>query len=237
MHMVIDFHSHVLPGIDDGSSCVEESISMLEQEAGQGIQTVIATPHFYARYDDPASFLEKRALAEAALRRAMEIRPELPELLVGAEVYYFSGMSDSEVLPQLTIGGKRCILIEMPQSPWTPAMYRELERIHTKQGLIPIVAHIDRYIHPFRTYGIPERLAQLPVMVQANADFFLRSSTARLALKLLRLDQIQLLGSDCHNLEDRSPNLGAAVSWIGKKLGSGALERIEVSQHTVLYDL
>ena len=66
--MVIDFHSHVLPGVDDGSASVAESISMLRLEVEQGIHHVVATPHFYARYDSPESFLKKRDAAEELLR-------------------------------------------------------------------------------------------------------------------------------------------------------------------------
>ena len=91
---------------------------------------------------------------------------------------------------------------------------------------MPIIAHIDRYIGPFRTGPILKRLEQLPVMVQANAEFFLDRSTAGLAMRMLRADQIQLLGSDCHNMTDRKPNLSAAVDRIRQRLGQDALERI-----------
>ena len=234
MSGIIDFHSHILPGIDDGSGSVEESAAMLRQEAAQGINHVIATPHFYARYDDPAVFLEARAQAERQLRRELEVNPGFPEITVGAEVHFFPGISHSDVLKALTIGGKRCILIEMPDSPWTDSMYRELEKMPERQGLIPVVAHVDRYISPLRTYGIPDRLAQLPVLVQANAGFFLRGSTRSLALKLLRQDKIHLLGSDCHNLTTRPPLLGDAVEVIRKKLGEEPLERIRYYQKELL---
>ena len=61
MEKVIDFHSHILPGIDDGSASVEQSIAMLRMEAEQGIDHVVATPHFYPQYDTPEHFLRKRA--------------------------------------------------------------------------------------------------------------------------------------------------------------------------------
>lgn len=226
MGMTIDFHSHILPGIDDGSSCVEESLQMLQLEAAQGVTHVVATPHFYPRYDSPEAFLERRARAEGKLRQAMEQLGGLPELFVGAEVYYFSGMSDSDILPQLTIAEKRCILIEMPQAPWTRSMYRELEQIWVKWGITPIIAHLDRYIGPFRTHHIPERLAELPVLVQANAGFFLQRSTASMALRMLRAEQIHLLGSDCHNLDSRRPDLGSAVTLIQKRLGDAPMRRV-----------
>ena len=224
--MVTDFHSHILPEIDDGSACVEESIALLRAEADQGIRHVIATPHFYARYDDPDSFLRRRKEAEILLRREMEYHGDLPEMTVGAEVHFFSGMSQSDALPGLTIGGKKCILIEMPGSQWTDSMCRELAYISQRRALIPIIAHVDRYISPFRTHRIPERLQQLPVLVQANASFFLNRNTRRMALKMLQKDQIHLLGSDCHDLEDRPPELAEALEIIRHHLGDGVLERI-----------
>lgn len=231
MSNVIDFHSHILPEVDDGSSSLAESISMLQMQIDQGIHHVIATPHFYAQHDSPQRFLRRRALAEARLREEMSLHDGLPRLSIGAEVYYFPGISDSDVLQELTIDGLQCILIEMPLPPWTDQMYRELEGIRTKQGLIPIVAHIDRYIAPFRTFHIPERVQKLPVFVQANAEFFLHKSTQRMALRMLKNGTIHLLGTDCHNLTSRSVNLQDALRVIRKHLGLEALSRIEFYQN------
>lgn len=231
MTMVADFHSHILPGIDDGSSSVEESLEMLRMEAEQGVRHVVATPHFYAHADSPERFFARRDEAEARLRQAIADRTDLPRISVGAEVYFFRGMSESEFLPQLTIRDKGCILIEMAHAPWTEAVYQELEAIWRRRGILPIVAHIDRYIAPFRAAPILNRLAHLPVLVQANAEFFLDRSTASMAMRMLRADQIQLLGSDCHNLTDRKPNLGAAVARICQKLGQDALTRIYECEH------
>ena len=122
----------------------------------------------------------------------------------------------------------------MPPSPWTDSMYRELEDLALKRGYIPIVAHVDRYIGRFRTFGIPERLEQLPVLIQANAEFFLERSTASVALRMLRKGQIHLLGSDCHNLDSRRPNLGAALEKIRHKLGEKALDGINACAEEIL---
>lgn len=234
MKSIIDFHSHILPGIDDGSASLEESIAMLRAEAAQGIRHVVATPHFYAQHDTPKHFLARRSEAENRLREEMEKHKDLPELRVGAEVYYYPGVSNSDILWELTIDKKRHIMIEMPHSPWTDRMYRELEDIYTKQGITPIIAHVDRYIAPFHTHRIPQRLQELPVLVQANADFFLQRSTRRMALRMLREEQIHLLGSDCHNLTDRQPNLGDALKNISQGLGMKSFERIHLCQNEVL---
>ena len=223
---MIDFHSHILPNMDDGSSSLEASIAMLRAAAFQGITHVVATPHFYAWGDDPQSFLERRDRAEKALRKEMARQDGLPRVLMGAEVAFFRGISHSEFLPQLTIRGKRCILIEMPPAPWPEEYYRELEDIRIKWGVIPIIAHIDRYIGPFRTYGIPRRLARMQVYVQANGSFFLGRARGEMALWMLKADQIHLLGSDCHNMTKRKPNLGPAVDKIRQRLGDAAVRRI-----------
>lgn len=234
MSGLIDFHSHILPGIDDGSKSVEMSIEMLREEFRQGIGHVVATPHFYPQYDTPERFLERRAEAESALREEMRKYTDLPRLSVGAEVYYFSGISDSKAISGLTIDQKRCILIEMPTSQWTEAMYRELEGLYVKRGLLPIIAHLDRYIGRFHNRDIPRRLANLPVLIQVNAEFFLERSTSAMALRMLKKDGIHLLGSDCHDLTSRKPNLEGALDLIRRRLGEGALEGIFTCQQEVL---
>lgn len=232
--MIVDFHSHILPGIDDGSCSVEESIALLRMEAEQGIGHVVATPHFYAKHDTPERFLARRAEAEIRLREEMERHSGLPRLSIGAEVHFFPGISHSDALAQLTIDQNGCILLEMPVCRWTESMYQEMEDIQLWQGITPVIAHVDRYISPLRMVGIPEHLEKLPVLIQANASFFLRGTTKRMALKMLQKNQIHLLGSDCHNLTERVPNLGPAVSLIRRCAGEAAIQRVASYQHMAL---
>ena len=234
MSGVIDFHSHILPEVDDGSKSLEMSLQMLRMMAKQGITQVVATPHFYAQHDTPERFLNRRAESEALLREAMAGERGLPTLTIGAEVYYFRGMSDSDVITELTIAGSKGIMIEMPGTPWTDSMYRELESLYVKHGLTPIIAHVDRYIGRFRKFGIPKRLAELPVLVQANANFFVERATSSTALRMLKSDNIHLLGSDCHNTKSRKPNLGDAVDVIKKHLGDEVMNRINRYEKSVL---
>ena len=234
MRPAADFHSHILPGVDDGSRSVEESLKMLRLLAQQGIRYVLATPHFYANHDSPERFLRRRNAAWQELSSAMRDIPGIPRVGLAAEVYYFHGISDSEVLPQMAFPGGKYILLEMPHSPWTEVMYREMEDIYVKWGITPVIAHVDRYIGPFRTHGIPDRLAQLPVLVQANAEFFLQRGTVRLAHQMLKKDKIHLLGSDCHNLKSRSPNIGDALAVIENRLGQDALHRLNSYEKMLL---
>lgn len=234
MDALFDFHSHILPGIDDGSASLEESVALLRLEAEQGISHVILTPHFYGLDEDMEGFLCRRDAAEAILRQELDKQKDLPQIRVGAEVAYFRGISESDTVRQLAIRGGCCILIEMPPVPWPETAYVELEQIWYNWGIIPVIAHIDRYIRPFRTYHIPQKLVQLPVLVQANASFFLRRSTSAMAMRMLKADQIHLLGSDCHNMTHRKPNLDAAAAKIRRKLGEEALLRIYGYQRRAL---
>ena len=234
--MITDFHSHVLPCMDDGSTSVEMSIAMLQAAAEQGITHVIATPHFYAHRNTPERFLERRNQAEKILREEMQKYSGLPKLSVGAEVLFFKGISECDALKLLTISEKNCILLEMAECPWGDYAFREIEQIREKQGLLPIIAHVDRYIGPWQDHGIPARLEKLPVMVQANAEFFLRRFTAPMAMRMLKRGQIHVLGSDCHNLTSRRQNLGEALQRIQKKLGQDAVDYIRTCESVIFKD-
>ena len=100
---IIDFHSHILPKVDDGSRSVEESIAMLRKAAEQGINHVIATPHFYANHHTMEQFLQRRRDAYDALTQAVAADDTLPQLILGAEVKLFEGLSQIDDLDQLTI--------------------------------------------------------------------------------------------------------------------------------------
>ena len=232
--MISDFHSHILPNMDDGSRSAEESIAMLELEAAQGVTRVVLTPHFYPHNEAPDSFLCRRDQSEAMLRCAIGGRTDLPLLTIGAEVAYYLGMSQSEDLPLLTLRGTNCILIEMPPAPWPKSVWRELRAIREERGLTPIIAHVDRYIRPLRTFGIPKRLVEEDFLVQANANFFLYRDTERMALKMLKEGKIHMIGSDCHNLDTRRPNLQKAAEKIQQKLGREALLRISDIENSIL---
>ncbi len=234
---ITDFHTHILPGIDDGSRSTEDSLAMLRMEMEQGIHHVVLTPHFYPQSDKPERFLARRAAAVERLEEALRAESGLPEITVGAEMHYFRGIGSTDILPEFTVGSGKYLLVEMPSAPWTDVMYRDLEDIYSKKNIIPIIAHIDRYISPFRTRRVMERLEELPVLIQANSEFFLRRNTSRMALKMLRQGQIHLLGSDCHNLSSRKPDLGAAVERIISHLGEEALHDVMDCQSRIIPEL
>ena len=219
-----DFHSHILPGVDDGSQSVAESLQMLRLSGQQGVTRIVATPHFYPHRDSCRAFLQRREAAFAALQVAMAQEPDLPRVALGAEVYYFPGISDTEEMGQLTLGGGKHLLVEMPFKAWTPAMYHDLEQLYVKQGLVPVIAHLNQYLRPFTWRKVVRELSQLPVRIQINSEAILNRRTEGWAMGMLRKGQAHVLGSDCHNMADRKPDLGLAAERIRAKLGQQMLD-------------
>ena len=230
---MLDIHTHILPGMDDGSKDVSESCEMLALEAQQGIRTVVLTPHFYPDHESPEEFLSRRGQAMDALNRELEHIRHVPDLLTGAEVAFFRGISRANDMDRLCIGRSNALLVEMPFSTWNDHMLNELFRLREHMGLQPVIAHVERYLS-LQPRGMIQELCERGMLIQANAGFFLERSTARISMRMLKKQQIHLLGSDCHNLGSRKPNLGAAIERIKEKLGESALDYLQYMQDLVL---
>lgn len=234
MGKLVDFHTHILPRMDDGSSGVQESVEMLECCRDQQIQQVLLTSHFYPQYDSPRGFLQRRQASFEKLLQAVESRQDLPGMRLGAEVYYFEGMSDSDCLEELKIQGTNALLVELPMGAWNSRILREVAGIWEKQGIVPVIAHVDRYMGLLKNRDLPEILADYPVMVQANSSMFLSRLSAGRGIALLERKRIHFLGSDCHNMTSRTPNLSKAEQFIRGKGGEELISWIASCQESIL---
>ena len=212
---MIDFHAHVLPGVDDGSRNVEESIAMLSEMNSQGVKTVVATPHFYANDERVDEFIRRRNAAREALAKEWD---NLPKILLGAEVRYYPGISRLEGLSLLKVEGSRLLLLEMPFSRWTEYIVKELEDLAGCGNITVVLAHIERYIAMQKKETL-QRLLRSGVLFQCNSSFFVQRIGRRKAIRMMRNGEIHFLGSDCHNMEDRAPNLNMAVELLKKRFG------------------
>lgn len=221
---MIDIHTHVLPGLDDGSSSLEESLWLGRALQRQGVKLLAATPHFYATEESPRQFLKRRQKAEETLLRRWP--QEFPPFLVGAEVHFFDGISRTEELPLLTLDSTDILLLEMPFSSWSSRMVEEVVEIQTRRRLQVLLAHIERYL-PDQEPEVWQRLRNEGVWFQCNASFFLRWRTKSKALRMFQKGEIQMLGSDCHNQTTRPPRLDEARAVIEKSLGSAAWRGFE----------
>lgn len=220
---MIDFHSHILPNVDDGSKSAEQSLQMLKASLQQGITHMVATPHFYADRMEPECFLQKRQSAYEAL---LNQGTELPQILLGAEVAYYNNMGRSEAIRQFRVEGTDLVLVEMPFAPWNDRVLEDISLLRERQGLTPVLAHVDRYRGKDQFPKYAEQLRDQGVLCQCNAEAFTGFLSARWALRQLCQETVQLLGSDCHNMDRRAPNLGSAIQTITQKLGPQAVADI-----------
>ena len=220
----IDLHSHILPQLDDGSDSVEMSLAMLYQMAEQGVDVVCATSHYYAKHSSIPAFCERRA--EAMERLSAVLTEDLPRVLPAAEVAYFSHMEEQDLEP-LCIRGTRTLMLEMPFTDWTDLQVETVEALVLDCRYQVVLVHPERFCFSKSNLHQLERLAQLPIGLQVNAGALLRWGTRRLALDLLQLAPVPLLGSDCHNLTSRPPNLKEGRKVIMQKLGEAFLTRMD----------
>jgi protein-tyrosine phosphatase len=138
---VIDLHSHLLPGVDDGSRTVEQSVGVLRRMAERGITDVCLTPHIRA-HQVATALLERHEAAFAALRAGA---PERPRLHRGAEVMLDRPLPlGGDQMRQMTIGGTRYILVEFPRLVSMDAVTNALTRVR-EAGLTSVLAHPERY--------------------------------------------------------------------------------------------
>lgn len=231
---MIDFHSHILPGMDDGSASVEESVKMLRLSFRKGVKKMVATPHFYAQRESPDHFLARRK--KACRRLAPALEEEIPEIFLGAEVYYYTGISGTENLSKLCIGRSGILLLEMPFQKWTERMINEVIELAGDLRYTVLLAHIDRYFR-FQPPETWELLMKNEILFQVNASAFLEGwTTRRRAFGLLREGKIAALGSDCHNMKERKPNLDEAVLRIRKKCGEKTVRQMNEKSERLLAD-
>ena len=221
---MVDFHSHVLPQMDDGSKSLEESLLLLQMLAEQQVEFVAATPHFYGDRETPVRFLERRAEASERLQSAM--RPGLPSIRLGAEVAYFPGVSRIEGLSGFLLEGTQFLLLEMPMGRWEQYTLREVLELSCSGAWTVVLAHVERFL-PMQKADTLNLLLGNGVQMQVNASFFLSFRTRKKALRMLRDGMIHWLGSDCHNLKSRPPMLGEAFTVIRRKLGDGFLAEFD----------
>jgi protein-tyrosine phosphatase len=196
---------------------------MMREQAAQGVTMVIATPHFYANDESVESFLTRRRRAKEKL--CAEWQEDLPALRLGAEVRYYPGIRRMEGLSSLCIEGSNLLLLEMPMIPWTESMVRELIELSGRDGICLVLAHIDRYM-TLQNKAVWSRLLDNGILMQTNASYFSAFSTRRKALTLLREGYIHVLGSDCHNMTSRPPQVGRAYDVIQKRFGADFIRQM-----------
>lgn len=229
---MIDFHSHILPQIDDGAQNVQTSLDMLSESYRQGVKTVVATPHCYiASEHDIDVFLEKRKKSYELLKEAMsKDKRQFPEIVLGCELQISKNIHHFEKLHSLCIENTNYILIEMPYERWNEDCYDYLYELLLK-GMRPIIAHIERFISRKKEFY---NLYSLDLLYQVNADSFLSPFMRRNIPDLFTQGSVQFLGSDMHNTNRRPTHMKKAADRIIKSYGKSRLNYLMANAERVL---
>lgn len=219
-----DFHSHILPAMDDGAADISVALAMLQKLKQDGVTTVVATPHFYRHKEDITSFLTRRNQAYDALMEAI-VNMELPRIVLGAEVYFSPSLAFDDDLEKLCISGTRYLLLEMPYMSFSKSMLDSLRSFVNAGRVFAIMAHCERYLAFTSAESVNEMLS-LEVLGQVNCESVARFSGRKGALELIKSGSVHVLGTDAHDMTDRPPLFAEAGTVIRKKLSDEHLQRL-----------
>ncbi len=211
----VDFHCHILPGVDDGAKNKEKSAQMLCLLYEQGVRHCVLTPHFYPRMEPLDEFLERREKGYAELLTVYD-GSKMPKLALGAEVHISKSFSKKD-LSKLTVNGTDNILIEFPFTDFEQWMVHEVEQVIYDHGLSPIIAHIDRVESTFSKQHFFELLEFDEFIFQINNEAFEGFFSRKKMLSVFEPGYFPcVLGSDSHGMEKRRPNFDIAKKYIAE---------------------
>ena len=193
--MIVDFHSHILPGVDHGSKSIEQSVSQIRL-MGKYADRVVATSHFYPHVHNLEGFVSNVDAAAAELKAAIA-DIDAPEICIGAEVLLCDFLDHLDGIEQLCIRGTSCMLLEMPDSDaWSERLIGTVETLMS-QGIVVVLAHIDRYIRDYEEDI--DRLLSMGAKAQVNASALMSFFSKRRLMPYLHSGAVVAFGSDLHN--------------------------------------
>lgn len=222
---MIDLHSHILHGIDDGATNLQMSLDMARLAVEDGVEVMACTPHFFPGVYDPEPANVVRLVAELNDRLYAEginlavvagceahVRPDMVKRLQGGHI--------------LPLHTSRHVLCEAPPTTLPPHMDRLFLNM-ISAGYTPILAHVERYRWAERALDWVKRVAGGGVMVQVTAGSFFGEygRTAQdLALRLLGDGLVDIVASDAHNTSKRLPGLRKAYDFVAAERGREVAE-------------
>lgn len=230
---MIDFHSHVLPGIDDGAVDCEMSIEMIKKSTEQGVNKIVFTPHCYPLSSrDIEKFIEKREKSLDDLKKTAEDKNiKLPEFAEGCEVHLSSDISKMRAVEKLCIANTKYMLLEMPSSPWSDSVIDSVYKL-SLLGITPIIAHDERNL--IQKEEIRNSLYNLDVLIQVNASSFGVPQLKKYIDSMFRQGMLHVIGSDMHNCDSRPTQMDKAKKYIVKRFGNGCLDYLMNNARIIL---
>lgn len=218
---MIDLHSHILPGVDDGPKTLEESLAMLHTAYGQGIRTLVATPHV----GHPMMVHDDAKIATAYQTLSDAVKGTYPDmqLLLGAEVYL--GDDYLEQLERLTsqhfLEGTTYLLLEFSRQISFNTLQQRLHEVRVK-GYMPLIAHVEMYKCLTKDLSRVESLYLEGTAMQVSAQTLTGDngkSLQKFAQQAIEAGYITCIASDAHNEAERCFALEKAFEWTTKTFG------------------
>jgi len=198
---MIDLHSHVLPGIDDGAKTFDDSLVLLKELADFGMTDVVATPHYVDETTYISSSAENAGLLKE-LQKKLDENKIAVRVHLGNEIYItpriLKLIKDGEIS---TLGGSKYLLVELPMSGEFPS-YEDIILELIRDGYKVILAHPERYNSFQKDFSLVQELFDMGVIFQCNLGSFAGQyggTVKKLAVKLAKADMIFALGSDIHH--------------------------------------
>lgn len=220
MSTAIDFHAHIVPFADHGCVSTEEAINQLLMMQRAGIQTVVATPHFYPAQDNVAEFI---ARVDDGMRSLMAQRPEhAPKIFLGSEILLCPSIHKMPGFDQLCIRGTKVCLLELPINGCTDDLMETVEDILSLDYTV-VLAHINRYLHSFADQI--DYLLDMGALAQVNATSLKGFWNRRRVLPYLESGCVVALGSDLHGQDQKTMDAYAALSKLPNDLFSLICEK------------
>lgn len=235
MNLDFDIHCHILPGIDDGSKDIEMSMSMIDEAYRQGVRYMIATPHYYPGYKN-CDMSKVKSVYEDMRERVISKYSDF-NLYLGNEIYYKAEvpklLADGKIN---TMAGSRYVLLEFNVAKDYKDILYGVRNI-TRAGYYPILAHIERYNALWKRTDLVAELVETGAYMQINCENFTKKlfdSDRKYCVELIKSGLVHFLGTDCHNLTDRKPNIELANNYLKSKVDSKILSRISSNPQRIL---
>lgn len=221
----IDFHAHIIPNADHGCVSPEEAAQQLTMMRQVGIDTVVATPHFYPAQHTVEEFI---ACVNEGVQSLGANRPaNAPRLLLGAEIYLCPNIHKMPGFEQLCIRGTKICLLELPINGCTEELFETVDEI-LSLGYTVVLAHINRYL---RSYDDQiNYLLDMGALAQVNATSLKSFFRRRRLLPYLESGRVVALGSDLHGQNQKVMDAFAAL----QKLPNGLFDRISEKTEELL---
>lgn len=208
--MKIDFHAHILPGVDHGCDNISMAIRQLEMALMVGVERIVATPHYYPHLETVDSFLKRR---EEGYFELLQYKDKLSiQIDLGAEVLLFPGLEKLHNLEELCIRNTNCLLIELPFAYWDFELLKTLKSLKESRYFNIVIAHVDRY-----SLEIRNQLLALNFNMQINSDAICSLIKYKSVKNLIYTENIVALGSDIHGLNRAYKNFDKALKVLGER--------------------